>query len=84
MRTLTFIRSQDSEVFATTRSSASPTKRSTEVVCSPTEAVERYLRDFESVKFLSTKFDDADLISRIIRLSSSVVNQCLDLIPLDS
>jgi hypothetical protein len=48
------------------------------------EAVERYIRDFESVKLLSTKFDDVDVISRIIRLSPSVVKQYLDLIPLDS
>ncbi len=48
------------------------------------EAVERYIRDFESVKLLSAKFDDVDLISRIIRLSSTVVKQYLDLIPLDS
>lgn len=48
------------------------------------DAVERYIRDFESVKLLSTKFDDVDLISRIIRLSPSVVKQYLDLIPLDS
>ena len=48
------------------------------------EAVERYIRDFESVKLLSTKFDDVDLISRIIRLSPTVVNQYLDLLPLDS
>jgi len=48
------------------------------------EAVERYIRDFESVKLLSTKFDDVDVISRIIRLTPSVVKQYLDLIPLDS
>ena len=48
------------------------------------EAVERYIRDYESVKLLSTKFDDVDLISRIIRLSPSVVKQYLDLVPLDS
>jgi len=48
------------------------------------EAVERYIRDFESVKLLSTKFDDLDLISRIIRLRPSVVKQYLNLIPLDS
>lgn len=48
------------------------------------EAVERYIRDFESVKLLSSKFDDVDLISRIIRLSPSVVRQYLDLLPLDS
>lgn len=48
------------------------------------EAVERYIRDFESVRILTTKFDDVDLISRIIRLSPSVVKQYLDLLPLDS
>jgi len=48
------------------------------------DAVERYIRDFESVKLLSSKFDDADTMSRIIRLSSSVVKQYLDLIPPDS
>ena len=48
------------------------------------EAVERYIRDFESVKLLSTKFDDLDLISRIVRLCPSVVKQYLDRIPLDS
>lgn len=48
------------------------------------ESVERYIRDFESVKLLSTKFDDVDVISRIIRLSPSVVKQYLDLVPLDS
>lgn len=48
------------------------------------EAVERYIRDFESVRLLSTKFDDVDIISRIIRLTPSVVKQYLDLLPLDS
>ena len=48
------------------------------------EAVERYIRDFESVRLLSTKFDDAEVISRIIRLTPSVVKQYLDLVPLDS
>jgi hypothetical protein len=48
------------------------------------EAVERYIRDFESVRLLSTKFDDPDIISRIIRLTTPVVKQYLDLIPLDS
>jgi hypothetical protein len=48
------------------------------------EAVERYIRDFESIKLLSTKFDDVDVISRIIRLTPSVVKQYLDLVPLDS
>jgi hypothetical protein len=48
------------------------------------ESVERYIRDFESIKLLSAKFDDADLISRIIRLTPSVVKQYIDLLPLDS
>jgi hypothetical protein len=48
------------------------------------ESVERHIRDFESVRLLSTKFDDVDVISRIIRLSPSVVKQYLDLVPLDS
>jgi hypothetical protein len=48
------------------------------------DAVERYIRDFEAVNLLSTKFDDADVISRLVRLSPSVVKQYLDLIPLDS
>jgi hypothetical protein len=47
------------------------------------EAVERYIRDFESVRLLSTKFDDPEVISRIIRLTPSVVKQYLDLVPLD-
>ena len=48
------------------------------------EAVERYIRDFESVKLLSTKFDQIDVISLIIPLTPSVVKQYLDLLPLDS
>jgi hypothetical protein len=48
------------------------------------EAVERYIRDFEAVRLLATKFDDPDVISRIIRLTTPVVKQYLDLIPLDS
>lgn len=47
------------------------------------EAVERYIRDFESVRLLATKFDDVDVISRLVRLSVRVVQQYLDLIPLD-
>lgn len=58
------------------------------IICKKTnhsrEAVERYIRDFESVRLLSTKFDEVDVISRIIRLTPSVVKQYLDLIPLDS
>ena len=45
------------------------------------ESVERYIRDFESVRLLATKFDDVDIISRIIRLMPSVVKQYLDLLP---
>ena len=48
------------------------------------EAVERYIHDFEAVRLLSTKFDDVDDISRIVRLTPSVVKQYLDLVPLDS
>jgi len=47
------------------------------------DAVERYIRDFESVRLLAPKFDDVDTISRIIRLASRVVRQYLDLIPPD-
>lgn len=48
------------------------------------EAVERYIHDYEAIRLLTTKFDDVDLISRIVRLKSTVVQQYLDLIPLDS
>ncbi len=48
------------------------------------ESVERYIRDFEAIRLLSTKFDEVDLISRLVRLSASVVKQYLDLVPLDS
>ncbi len=48
------------------------------------EAVERYIHDYEAIRLLATKFDDVDLISRIVRLKPSVVNQYLDFIPLDS
>jgi hypothetical protein len=58
------------------------------VICTKTnhskDAVERYIRDYESIKLLSTKFDDVDTISRIIRLTPSVVKQYLNLLPLDS
>ena len=46
--------------------------------------MERYIRDFESIRLLATKFDDPEVISRIIRLTTPVVKQYLDLIPLDS
>jgi hypothetical protein len=48
------------------------------------ESVERYIHDYEAIKLLATKFDDVDLISRIVRLKASVVKQYLDLIPVDS
>src|SRR3989339_237632 len=48
------------------------------------ESVERYIRDFEAVKLLSSKFDDINTISLITRLSKSVVNQYIDLLPYDS
>lgn len=47
------------------------------------DAVERYIRDFEAVRLLAPKFHDVDPISRIIRLTSRVVSQYLDLIPPD-
>ena len=46
------------------------------------EAVERYIRDFEAVRMLYPKFNDVEVIGRIIRLSKPVVNQYVDLIPL--
>jgi Protein of unknown function (DUF1670) len=48
------------------------------------ESVERYIHDYEAIRVLATKFDDIDLISRIVRLKASVVQQYLDLMPLDS
>lgn len=48
------------------------------------ESVERYIHDYEAIKLLASKFDDVDLISRIVRLKASVVKQYLDLLPLDS
>jgi len=47
------------------------------------EAVERYIRDYEAVKMLASKFDDINTISLVTRLSKSVVNQYLDLLPID-
>jgi Protein of unknown function (DUF1670) len=58
------------------------------IICKRTnhsrESVERYIHDYEAIKLLASKFDDVDLISRIVRLKTSVVKQYLDLIPLDS
>jgi len=48
------------------------------------DSVERYIRDFEAVKLLASKFDNINTISLITRLSKSVVNQYVDLIPPDS
>lgn len=47
------------------------------------EAVERYIRDFEAVKLLASKFDDINTISLVTRLSKAVVNQYLDLLTVD-
>ena len=45
------------------------------------EAVDRYIRDYESVKVVRTATDDIDKISQITRLSQRVISQYLDLIP---
>ncbi|MFC2085403.1 DUF1670 domain-containing protein [Bacteroidota bacterium] len=47
------------------------------------DSVERYIRDFEAVRLLAPKFDDINTISLITRLSKSVVNQYIDLLPVD-
>jgi len=47
------------------------------------DAVERYIRDFEAIKLLSSKFDDLNTISLITRLSKGVVSQYIDLLPAD-
>ncbi len=47
------------------------------------EAVERYIHDFEAVQLLYPKFHDTNTISLITRLSKSVVDQYIDLIPID-
>jgi hypothetical protein len=48
------------------------------------EAVERYIRDFEAIRLLHSKFDDLETISLITRLSQRVVNQYVDLIPVEA
>jgi hypothetical protein len=48
------------------------------------EAVERYIRDFEAIRLLATKFDDLNTISLITRLTKPVVEQYIDLIPTDT
>ena len=45
------------------------------------EAVDRYIRDYESVKVVRTATADMDKISHITRLSKRVISQYLDLIP---
>lgn len=48
------------------------------------EAVERYIRDFEAIRMLDTKFDDLNSISLITRLSKRVVQQYIELIPMEN
>ena len=48
------------------------------------QAVERYIRDFEAIRLLDPKFEDIQTISLITRLSKSVVQQYIDLIPPDN
>ena len=48
------------------------------------EAVERYIRDFEAIRLLHSKFDEVRTISLITRLSEKVVNQYIDLIPAET
>lgn len=48
------------------------------------EAVERYIRDFEAIRMLDTKFDDMNSISLITRLSKRVVKQYIELIPMEN
>ena len=45
------------------------------------EAVDRYIRDYESVKVVRKATADIDKISQITRLSKRVISQYLDLIP---
>ena len=45
------------------------------------EAVDRYIRDYESVKVVRNATADIDTISQITRLSKRVITQYLDLIP---
>ena len=45
------------------------------------EAVDRYIRDYESVKVVRAATADIDKISQITRLSKRVISQYLDLIP---
>ena len=47
------------------------------------DAVDRYIRDYESVKLVRTATGDIDRISQITHLSKRVICQYLDLIPAD-
>jgi predicted transcriptional regulator len=47
------------------------------------EAVDRYIRDYESVKIVRKATEDIDEISQITHLSKRVIQQYLDLIPED-
>jgi hypothetical protein len=47
------------------------------------EAVERYIRDFKAVNFLSSKFDDLNTISMVTHIYKGVISQYLDLMPVD-
>jgi hypothetical protein len=48
------------------------------------DAVERYIRDFEAIRLLDSKFDDINSISLITRLSKRVVQQYIELIPMSN
>lgn len=48
------------------------------------DAVERYIRDFETIRLLDPKFDEINSISLITRLSKRVVQQYIELIPMDN
>lgn len=48
------------------------------------DAVERYIRDFETIRLLDPKFDDINSISLITRLSKRVVQQYIELIPMEN
>ena len=45
------------------------------------DAVERYIRAFKAIRLLNPKFDEINTISLITRLSKTVVQQYIDLIP---
>lgn len=47
------------------------------------DAVDRYIRDYESVKLVRTATADIDRVSQITHLSKRVIKQYLDLIPDD-